>query len=254
MIRRSYRAVRGTAGAHNPGKRGSTPRPGILLLALALLAAPAWAEVKFTGPTAPVPTYTLARFALADAETGAAVWIVSPDEGVDELTSEDGRRFAFVAPPGRYSVYPIVFRGDRPDKGKAVVVILPPPGPVPPPTPIPDPTPGPTPDPAPTPPPATGHVYVSYVTDAAAPTPQQAEVGTRASFRIQLKDLDASWWAYQSDEEDVGRLNLLVPEKVRKAGLPVAIFHSKDGIIHEVLPAPTEESIMATMRRLRGKP
>jgi hypothetical protein len=120
------------------------------LLILALLAAPAWAEVEFDAPTAPVPAYTLVRCELADDQPGDAWWIVSPDEHVDDFTSEDGRRFYFVGPPGRYTVRALTDEGGKKDQGRASVTILPPAGPTPGPTP-PGPSPGPNPPPGPTP-------------------------------------------------------------------------------------------------------
>jgi hypothetical protein len=227
-------------------------RRALSLLLLLLLAAPAWAEVEFSAPTAPVPAYTLVRCELDEGQPGDAWWIVSPDEAVDDFTSEDGRRFYFVAPPGKYTVRALTEENGRKDQGRAVVTILPP-GPVPPP---PDPTPGPTPGPDPPVPPGpipvvSGPLWVSYIVEDSTLTPQIAGVGENANFRRGLAGLDATWRAYLDAEEDPARLGLLAPAKA--AGLPCAIIQAQDGRIVTIITNPAEDAILAAVKRLRGQ-
>jgi hypothetical protein len=222
------------------------------LFAPLLLAAPAWAEVEFDAPTAPVPAYTLVRCELSDDQPGDAWWIVSPDEHVDDFTSEDGRRFYFVGPPGRYTVRALTDEGGKKDQGRATVVILPP-GPVPPP---PNPTPGPTPGPTPPVPPGptpivSGPLWVNYIVEDATLTPQIAGVGESTNFRRGLVGLDATWRAYLDNEEDPARLGLLAP--ARAAGLPCVLIQAQDGRLVGTITNPTEDAILAAVKRLRGQ-
>lgn len=120
-----------------------------------------------------------------------------------------------------------------------------------PPLPWPTPTPAPVP-PTPTPTPVVaGPLEAVLVVDPTTETPDVAGLRSSVKVRADLPSLDCRWNAFRLDEDDATRPGFA--ELVRANPAPFVAIYSPGGKIHAVLPNPTEDEVVATVRRLRGK-
>ena len=219
------------------------------ILAALVLAAPVWAvepKAVVSQPTQVEP----GDITVLDgsASTGDAfAWIAL--SGKPAIPSESGKSAYFASgKPGDYR-FLLVVAGTSDGKAKidtatvTIRVVGAPPAPSP--NPTPDPTPGPTPAPTPK---VVGHIYATYIADAANILPSHAALKAAPKIRDGFKSLDATWRWYQSDESEPKTYRLL--EHVER--FPSVVIQGNDGKVLAVLAGPSEDDILAKVRELRG--
>ena len=224
------------------------------LAALILLTAHAWAvePVAKVKPVAQVEPGDITVLDGSDSTGDAFRWI--PLSGKPGIPSESGRSLYFASgKPGEYRFELVV--GGATSDGKVkldsttvtIKVVGPPPAP-PIPTPTPQPAPSPTPGPTPKPVPTTGHLYVTYLADAANVLPSHAAMKAAPKIRKGFTDLDASWRWYQNDESEPKSYRLL--EHVER--FPSVVIQGADGKVLAVLAGPSEDDVLAKVKEIRG--
>lgn len=137
--------------------------------------------------------------------------------------------------------------GDEPKPGPQ-----PDPTPTPPPQPTPvppQPNPTPTPTPNPTPTPQTGTLWVTLVLPD-SPTVDQAALRTSPTLRTDLMLMNARLRSYQIGEEDMKRLGLA--DAARQVGAPCLLVQNESGKLVARVFNPSEATITATVKQLRG--
>jgi hypothetical protein len=123
-----------------------------------------------------------------------------------------------------------------------------------PPLPWPTPTPSPTPEPTPTPLPvpiATGPLWAVLVSDPATETPTQAALKTSVRLRSELPQLDTTWATIASNEAEAQWPAMVKALSQRQ--LPVVVVYEAGKAPVGVIESPTEESVIAAVRGVRGK-